>query len=98
MPPHQHCVTKPATAALRYWSSSRKRDTNADVYGRARSKAFMRGARSGLGGAVQIVKAGDHFLDRGIVVFEIVRHLRAQVLERAVGEHAAVTDHDHALG
>src|SRR5687768_1567031 len=56
--PHQHWVTKPASAAARYWSSRRKRAPATARYGRARE-----GITSPLE-RMERVEAGDDLLDR----------------------------------
>src|SRR5688572_10018071 len=64
MPPHQHCVTKPANAAARYCSSSVNRALKTATYGRstADTSALDR---------VQRVESRDDFLDRWLLEVHI---------------------------
>src|SRR5260370_22350532 len=65
--PHQHWVAKPATAAVRYCSISRKRILKTARYGSADNRSgsidVPRIDSLSLRRAVELVEARDHFLD-----------------------------------
>ncbi len=76
--PHQHWVAKPAIAAVRYWSISKKRILKTARYGDIRLQIDVpRIDFLSLRRAVQIIKARDHFLDS--------RLLDADVHQRMLG-------------